>query len=141
MEVLHLIKYDAQLINEEHLENLKELCRRVSIIETKLNLQFTVSSGYRSLKDHERIYKTINARRLAQNLPPVRVPMGSRHLFGKAVDVADIDGTIQKKLLDNVSLLEEVGLWCENFDYTSSPKKWVHFQSEPPKSGNRFFKP
>jgi hypothetical protein len=64
--------------------------------------------------------------------------MKSNHLFGRAVDFADGDGKLKKWILANIKLMEEIGLYMEDFAAT---KTWVHFQINPPKSGNRFFKP
>jgi hypothetical protein len=64
--------------------------------------------------------------------------MKSNHLFGRAVDFADGDGKLKKWILENIKLMEEIGLYMEDFNAT---KTWVHFQINPPKSGNRFFKP
>lgn len=65
------------------------------------------------------------------------IPMGSMDLKGKACDIYDKDGSLMKWCRDNVSLIEKVGLWIE--DDPSQPR--VHFQTEPPKFGNKFFKP
>jgi hypothetical protein len=62
----------------------------------------------------------------------------SKHLSGNACDIQDKDGALAKFCLDNVSVLERIGLWCEHPDYT---KGWVHFQCMPPMSGKRFFIP
>jgi hypothetical protein len=64
--------------------------------------------------------------------------MKSRHLFGKAVDISDPKRELQAWCRTNEKLLEEIGLWCEDFNATPT---WVHFQVESPKSGKRFFMP
>ncbi len=66
----------------------------------------------------------------------------SNHLSGNAIDISDPNQELQKWCLENIALLEEVGLWLESFDYC---KNWVHFQSVPYGSWklgkSRFFKP
>lgn len=91
-----------------------------------------VSSGLRSLEEHLRIYaeKGITDRS--------KIPMKSRHLHGMAVDIRDPKHELQKWCLDNEDMLEQAGLYCEHF---SSTVGWVHFQTTPPGSGNRFFLP
>jgi hypothetical protein len=89
------------------------------------------SSCLRSKSVHERIYKE-------KGVPADKIPWGSKHLYGKAVDVADPKNILKDFLSKNVDKLEWNELWCE--DFASTPG-WVHFQSEPPKSGKRFFKP
>lgn len=103
---------------------------------------FVVSSGVRSMEDHQRIYREINAKRVAQELPPLKVPMGSRHLSGDAADLVDSqDQRLAKFCLDNLDLLERLGLYMEDPSRTKSPSAWVHLQRIPPASGNRVFMP
>jgi len=141
MDIQDLIRSDRKLITEDHLNNMIDLCARVSILEKACGLMFRVTSGYRSKADHERIYSDINKKRLARAKEPLRIPWGSAHLSGQAVDVLDMDLSIQKWVLGSTALLEENKIWCEDFAYTSKTVAWVHFQSRPPKSGKRFFVP
>ena len=60
------------------------------------------------------------------------------HLFGKAVDFADGNGELKKWVLNNMKVMEDAGLYMEDF---SATKTWLHVQIVPPKSGKRFFKP
>lgn len=62
----------------------------------------------------------------------------SAHTRGQAADILDLKGVLKTWCNDNVPLLEEIGLWMEDFDYT---RAWVHMQTVPPKSGHRFFIP
>lgn len=115
--------------NDEIKENAFELIRRINALGFEPPMYF--SSCLRSKKVHERIYKE-------KGVPADKIPWGSKHLSGKAVDVADPKNILKDFLAKNVDKLEWNGLWCE--DFASTPG-WVHFQSEPPKSGKRFFKP
>jgi hypothetical protein len=117
-------------------KNLEELLKRINIIRAKWGRPMTVTSGFRSMQHHIDIYRTIALRKKRQ-FSNLQVPMGSRHLTGEAVDIADPDGTLHDWCSNNVELLEQVGLWLEVKD--SEPR--VHFQSKPPRSGLRFFKP
>jgi hypothetical protein len=118
--------------------NLEELLKRINIIRSAYNKPMTVTSAFRSEQDHLRIYSTINAKRVAAGLSKVSVPMASQHLSGSAVDISDPNRLLQAWCSSNVPLLESVGLWMEDFSATPT---WCHFQINPPKSGNRFFKP
>ena len=62
----------------------------------------------------------------------------SKHLSGQAVDISDADRYLADWCAANLDVLEEIGLWCEDFRYTP---RWVHFQIVPPKSGKRIFIP
>lgn len=62
----------------------------------------------------------------------------SRHIYGQAVDIADPDRYLAAWCIRNVDVLEEIGLWMENPQWTPT---WVHLQTLPPKSGNRIYIP
>jgi hypothetical protein len=115
--------------NDEIKENAFELIRRINALCFEPPMYF--SSCLRSKSVHERIYKE-------KGVPADKIPWGSKHLYGKAVDVAGPKNILKDFLSKNVDKLEWNELWCE--DFASTPG-WVHFQSEPPKSGKRFFKP
>lgn len=89
------------------------------------------SSCLRSKAAQIRIYKEKGITDIS------KIPLGSAHITGKAVDIAD-DGSLQKWLLSNVEKLEKLGLYCEDF---SATKTWVHIQSIAPKSSKTFFMP
>ncbi len=116
--------------------NLEELQKRINIIRDKWTKPLIVTSGFRSMQHHIDIYRTV-ALKQGKKFSMLQVPLGSAHLDGGAVDIADPDGSLHKWCEANVPLLEQVGLWMEEKD--STPR--CHFQIRPPKSGKRFFKP
>lgn len=68
-----------------------------------------------------------------------KIPMGSHHIKGNAIDFGGkrID-EVKKWVLDNQDYCREQGWYFEDFNYT---KNWVHFQWYSPSSGKLFFKP
>lgn len=120
-------------INHQH--NLEDLLTKINLVRTAYSHPMIVTSGYRSQQDHLRIYSQIAARK-GEEFDPKKVPMGSAHLKGCAVDIADPKGELMAWCLSNVEILEQAGLWVE-----ADTVGWVHFQIYPPRSGNRFFKP
>lgn len=122
----------------KHQQNLEELKDKMNVIRAMYGKPMNVTSGYRSMQDHLRIYSTINQKRKANGQAPLQVPLGSKHLYGQQVDIYDPKQELQEWVQKNVQVLETLGLYCEDFQYT---KNWVHFQSVPPKSGKRFFIP
>ena len=64
--------------------------------------------------------------------------MGSAHLYGCAIDIADPKGEFKAWLLKNLNTLVECGLWMEDPDSTDG---WCHLMTVAPKSMNRVFKP
>lgn len=101
--------------------NLEDLIRKVNALGYQPPMR--ASSCLRSLKDQERINP--NA-------------MGSSHLYGCAVDIADPDGKLKKWLETRYGELVNCGLYMENPKATPT---WVHLQSYAPRSMNRIFNP
>lgn len=62
----------------------------------------------------------------------------SKHMTCEAIDLEDKDGTLDAWCLENLDVLQEIGLWMESPEATPD---WCHLQITPPRSGNRVFKP
>jgi uncharacterized protein YcbK (DUF882 family) len=129
-ELLGSAKYET--LSADIQGNLMILLERINKIRDAYGKPMTVTSGLRTMEDHLRIYREKGITDIN------RIPMKSRHLYGQAVDISDPKQELQKWCLANVKLLEEVGLWMEDFSATPN---WCHFQVVAPGSGNRFFKP
>lgn len=116
-----------------HEVNLETLLKRINIIREAWGQPMTVTSGYRSIQEHKDIYRT-------KGIKNDKIPMGSAHLTGSAVDIYDQHGELEHWLRNDakgITCLEQSELWCE--DDPTTPR--VHFQIYPPKSGHRWFKP
>jgi len=109
-----------------------ELLNRINKVRAAYGKPMIVTSGLRTIEHHLEIYKKKGITDLR------KIPMGSLHLNGCAVDISDPKRELQKFITSHVQLLESVGLWIESFAFTST---WVHFQIKPPLSGRRFFMP
>lgn len=101
--------------------NLEDLCRKVNALGYQPPMRAT--SCLRSIKDQQRINPSA---------------MGSSHLYGCAVDIADSDGKLKAWCVANKAKLVECGLWMEN---PASTPTWCHLQVYAPKSMNRIFNP
>src|SRR6187431_171346 len=126
-----LLTYGTKLseIPDEHCANLNELHDKLNLLRAAYGKPMVVTSGYRPLKEHLRIYKDKKG----------KIPMGSTHLNGTGCDfAAPNNGALKVWILANLDVCETIGLWFEDFD--ASPKH-LHVQIVPPKSGKRFFKP
>lgn len=113
-------KYDPKEIPDGIISNLMELRARLNQLGFKPPRVFTCT--YRSPEHNARVG---GAKK-------------SNHLTGCACDIIDSDGKLKKYLRANIAVLEECDLYAEDFDSTPT---WVHLQTNPPKSGNRVFKP
>jgi uncharacterized protein YcbK (DUF882 family) len=134
-ELLKTADFNTQ--PKEVQDNLMILLERINKVRQAYNKPMVVTSGLRTMEDHLRIYRQI-AERKGIPFDQSKVPMGSQHLKGAAVDISDPKQELQKWILNNIQLMERLGLWLEDFSATPT---WVHFQCHPPRSGNRFFKP
>lgn len=136
MSELNLKKYVLDEIQEH---NLNDLLVKINKIRLAYNKPMVVSSGLRSREQQINIYrmKAKNKEFPFENgiFDLKKVPLASKHLIGAAVDIAD-NGDLMEWCKSNIKTLEEVGLWVEE-----GTVGWVHFQTQPPKSGNRFFRP
>ena len=120
-------------IPKDHLDNLNSLLVNLNKLRAAYGKPLKVTSGYRSMADHMRIYADKDIRDLN------KIPMKSKHLSGQACDFADPDNKLKDFINDcTPEELEEFGLWFESFPETPG---WVHCQNLPPKSGKRFFIP
>ncbi len=129
-EILKNVSLES--LPKEHQDNLKILLEKANVIRSAYGKPLTVSSGYRSLDDHLRIYKEKGI------IDQSKIPMASKHLYGQAIDFADPKQELQKWILANIKILEDNGIFCEDFSATVN---WLHMQILPPKSGKRFFLP
>lgn len=131
-EILGNVTVNDVSIKEQ--QNIEELLKRVNKLRQFWGKPMIVTSGYRTMQDHLRIYsqKGITDKKL--------IPMQSKHLQGLAVDFADPKGALYDYLLLDPQVLEECDLWAE-----SGTKGWVHVQCVPFASykpgGTRWFKP
>lgn len=62
----------------------------------------------------------------------------SWHKSARAIDLHDFDGKLDLYCTNNLSVLEELGLYLEHPNNTLG---WCHLQVKPPKSGKRVFFP
>ena len=101
--------------------NLEDLIRKINALGYAPPMRAT--SCLRSIKDQQRINPKA---------------MGSSHLYGCAVDIADADGKLKAWCKANINKLVECGLWMESPEAT---KTWCHLSTQMPKSGKRIFNP
>ena len=114
-------KWKESEVDAITLRNLDDLCRKVNALGYQPPMR--ASSCLRSIKDQQRVNPSA---------------MGSSHLYGSAVDIADPKGELKKWLETRWGELVNCGLYME--DPKSTPT-WVHLQTYAPKSMNRIFKP
>ena len=62
----------------------------------------------------------------------------SKHMTGQACDLSDPHGDLDEWAFVHHDVLKRIGLWQE---HPASTKGWAHFQTIPPRSGNRTFYP
>lgn len=72
------------------------------------------------------------------NLSTPGAAVHSKHMIGLAVDISDPNGVLMKWVLQNLQLLKDLNIYCEDFSWTPN---WLHFQLGGPKSGKRIFVP
>lgn len=129
-ELLKGKSYDSQ--SKEVRTNLSVLLYRINLLRTAYDKSMIVTSGLRTKEDQIRIYAEKGVMDMS------KIPMGSSHLTGGAVDISDPQQELQKYVKNNLEFVADIGLWFEDFKYS---KNWVHAQVIAPASGRRFFIP
>lgn len=102
-------------LSPELLGNTNTLVPRVNELLSHFGEYRACTSGYRSPKDQARINPKATH---------------SAHLSCEAIDLQDKDGELKKFCVNNIKLLEEIGLWME---IGSSTPNWCHLQIRPTK--------
>ena len=131
-EILH--NYNSALPLDTEIENnlTNVLLPALNKFRAVYGKPMIVTSGLRSKESHIAIYN----RKGIYDID--RIPMGSAHLQGLATDFRDHKGLLKNYCLNNISLLEECGLYMEDPVYTLT---WCHLQAVAPRSGKRIFIP
>lgn len=118
-------KWKESEVDAVILRNLNDLVLKLNALGYEPPMRAT--SCLRSLADQKKINPSA---------------MGSSHLYGCAVDIADPNGFLADWLECNPDKLVECGLWMEDPKSTHGKNgNWTHLQSYAPKSMNRIFKP
>lgn len=103
--------------------NLNQLTDKAQLFEKAYGKPLRVTSGFRSMADHLRIYA---AKGITDQS---KIPMKSKHLFGQAVDVVPVEDPIEhlhEWVNNNLGLMADLNLWFESFE---ASKSWVHLQT------------
>lgn len=123
-------------------DNLNKFLTAMNIVRSAYGIPMIVSSGFRSRDRQIEIYanKAVRGDFPFENkvFEMCKVPLTSAHLYCLACDINDPNKQLQKWIKNHEQLLVKTGLYCEDFNYTST---WVHFQLKQPKSCKRFFIP
>ena len=108
---------------EQISDNIDQLLIPINKIRDAYGHPMTIASGWRPP---------------AINLSTPGAAPHSKHMIGLAVDIQDKDGSLMKWVLQNLQLMKDLNIYCEDFRYCPN---WVHFGLGPPISGKRIFIP
>lgn len=101
---------------EKQKKNLEKLIKALNILGVVYPAPVAVIRGLRTEKQNEAVGGIPN----------------SPHLTGEAVDLQDKDHKLSQFILNNIDLLERVGLYMENPYYCVSKttgNNWIHLQT------------
>lgn len=115
-------KYPAEYTQEVS-DNLDKLLPLLNQIRAAWAKPMRVNSGWRPA--------AVNA-----SVPGAAAK--SKHTEGLAADISDVDGSLWAWVLQNLDLMQKLGIYLEDRRWTPT---WVHFGFGPPKSGKRIFIP
>lgn len=119
--------------DKEYAEELTDDIRRNAAITLEKVNELLERSGFKSID-------VLNSgwRPGAINEATRNAATGSKHLTGQAADIPDSGHVLAGWCVDNLDVMEEIGLWIEDPRYTPT---WLHVQTVAPKSGRRIFIP
>lgn len=111
---------------EDQRADLAKLLSAVNGLLIKFGQYRKVTSGYRRPEDNAKANGAKN----------------STHMICQGVDLEDTSGDLGKFCLSNLKILENLGLYMEDYNSTHGARgNWVHLQIRRPASGNRIFIP
>lgn len=110
-------------LTPEQVGNANTIVPRVNQLLDAFGEYRNCNSGFRTQEDQMRINP--------------KAP-NSAHTKACAIDLEDKDRALTHFCLNNLPVLEKIGLWMESPDATPT---WTHLQCYAPKSGNRVFIP
>lgn len=102
--------------------NLTTLLHRLNLFRALYGEPMSVSSGFRSMEDHLRIYAQKGI------TDPRKIPMQSGHLSCQACDFTDVSGHMKQWIAANPSVLDTCNLYME---HPSATPTWVHLDTKP----------
>jgi hypothetical protein len=129
---------DISTLPSDVIGNINTLIPTINQLFDIIGYSRDITSGFRSPERHLKVYETINNKRKNQGLSPLKVPMGSKHLIGAAVDLEDRNGRLDIWCMSNQNTLKTLGLYLEHPNHTIG---WCHLQIIPPKSKKIVFIP
>lgn len=109
-----------------------------TVSRTNLLLFHAVKDGVVLIASNKRNLVNSGWRPPAINAATPNAAAKSHHMTGRAVDISDPIGSLDKWCMDNLAELEAIGLWME---HPSATPRWCHVQILAPKSGRRVFYP
>ena len=110
-------------LTDEKRSNAEEMVDKANELLNRFGETRKVNSGWRPA---------------SVNAATVGAAKKSKHMECLAIDLEDKDGTLDAWCMENLDVLQEIGLWLEHPDSTDG---WCHLQIIAPRSGNRVFKP
>jgi hypothetical protein len=119
ISIVELVKKsDHEIVTDDDKINLARVHYTLNFCRKLTPFPWIIDRGFSTPEDQIAIYE-------AKGLKP---KMGSCHLIGAAADIHDPKGVLKKWILDNLQLVEELKVFLESFDATST---WVHWQIFP----------
>lgn len=122
-------------LTHEQWQNFFKLYYAVNEVRHAWGKEMTVTSGFRTIQEHARIYNAINEQRKSLGLNYCPIPLKSPHLMAAACDFLDLGHELYHFCEKNEDLLVHLGLYVEDLEFTPT---WCHFQTTP--TSKRFFK-
>lgn len=128
-----------QELTDEVRGNLVRTFQWMDKVREWVGRPITVTIALRTMQYHLDLYARINAKRKAQGLPELKVPMGSLHLVGRAVDFV-VKGMTCDEFKQKVRDEGMLDKWNLRMEDNGEGAPWIHLDDREPGPSGREFK-
>lgn len=129
---------DTDGVTPKVLENLTILFQKMDMVREYFGKPISVTLCFRSMAYHLGLYERINAKRVAQGIDPLRVPMKSAHLYGMACDFV-VKGMKCEDVRQMILKNDKLNAWNMRMENNGKDANWIHLDLYPPGPSGRFF--
>lgn len=137
----HYFKLHGRPSSPALIENARKLIQRVNSFLV-IAISGGISLGVDSISQN---HVASGHRPAGVNARTQNAAVASTHLTCEGIDIQDVKSrALAIFCIVHADLMEKCGLWLEDPRWTAGKERgdpWCHFQSKPPRSGNRIYVP
>lgn len=130
---------DSELTDEIK-TNLIKTFQWMDKVREWIGKPISVTIALRTMAYHLELYRKINEQRKVKGLPEQKIPMGSMHLVGRAVDFI-ISGMSCDEFKTKIRADKKLDEWKLRMEKNGDGAGWIHLDDKEPGPSGREFNP